>query len=199
VKKLLVVLVALVIFAFSCGGMVVTEEKKTESASGGKKPSVYKEDVVTETLTVEAVDLEKRIVTLRRADGSIFDLNVGEEVRNLPQVKVGDEVVTQYYESLLVQVKKPGPVEGTQVKGTASRAKPGEKPAAMGARQVTVTATVEKIDKKKMIATLKGADGEIVDVKVRDPKHLENVNAGDQVVFTYTEGMAISVETPQKK
>jgi hypothetical protein len=175
------------------------QEKKGQSVSAEKKPRVYKEQVFTETLTVEAIDLEKRIVTLRRADGSIFDLNVGEEVRNLPQVKVGDEVVVKYYESLLVQVKKPGAAEGTQVKGTAARAKPGEKPAAMGARQVTVTATVEKIDKKKMLATLKGADGEVVDVKVRDPKNLENANVGDQVVFTYTEGVAISVEKPQKK
>jgi len=195
----LFVFVAVVIFALSFVGTVSAQEKKTQSASAGKKPSVYKEEVVTETLTVEAIDLEKRIVTLRRADGSVFDLTVGEEVRNLPQVRVGDEVITKYYESIFVQVTKPGAAEGSQVKGTASRAKPGEKPAAMGARQVTVTATVEKIDKKTMIATLRGPDGEVVDVKVQDAKNLENVNVGDQVVFTYTEGVAISVEKPQKK
>jgi co-chaperonin GroES (HSP10) len=195
----LFVFVAVVIFALAFVGTLSAQEKKGQSASAGQKPSVYKEEVVTETLTVEAIDLEKRIVTLRRADGSIFDLNVGEEVRNLPQVKVGDEVITKYYESLFVQVTKPGGAEGSQVKGTAARAKPGEKPAAMGARQVTVTATVEKIGKETMIATLKGPDGEVVDVKVRDPKNLENVNVGDQVVFTYTEGMAVSVEKPQKK
>ena len=195
----LFVFVAVVIFALSFVGTVSAQEKKTQSASAGKKPSVYKEEVVTETLTVEAIDLEKRIVTLRRADGSVFDLTVGEEVRNLPQVRVGDEVITKYYESIFVQVTKPGAAEGPQVKGTASRAKPGEKPAAMGARQVTVTATVEKIDKKTMIATLRGPDGEVVDVKVQDAKNLENVNVGDQLVFTYTEGVAISVEKPQKK
>jgi len=193
------VFVAVVLFALSFGCTVSTQGKKPESASAGKKPSVYKEDVVAETLTVEAIDLEKRIVTLRRADGSIFDLTVGEEVRNLPQVKVGDEVAIKYYQSLFVRVTKPGAAEGSQVKRTAATEKPGEKPAAMATTRVTVTATVEKIDKETMIATLKGADGEVVDVKVRDPKHLENVNVGDQVVFTYTEGMAISVEKPQKK
>jgi hypothetical protein len=199
VKKLHVVLVAPVVFAFSCAGIVVTQEKKTESASAGNKPSVYKEEVVAETLTIEAVDLEKRVVTLKRTDGSVFDLTVGPEVTDLPQAKVGDEVTIKYYQSIFVKVTKPGPAEGPRVKGTAAREKPGEKPAGMDATQVTVTATVEKIDKKTMTATLKGPDGEVVDVKVRDPKHLENVNVGDQVVFTYTEGMAISVETPQKK
>jgi hypothetical protein len=195
----LFVFVAVVIFAFSIVGTASAQEKKAEPASTGQKPSVYKEKVVTATATVEAVDLEKRIVTLRRADGGIFDLIVGPEVRNLPQVKVGDEVVVKYHQSILVQVTKPGAAEGSQVKETVVRAKPGEKPAGMVAKQVTVTATVEKIDKKKMIATLKGPEGKVADVKVRDPKNLENVNVGDQVVITYTEGVAVSVEKPQKK
>jgi len=197
-KKLLVV-VALVIFALSFAVRGVAQQTKPEAPPAGKKPTVYKEQVVTRTATVEAVDLEKRVVTLKRTDGTVFDLAVGPEVRNLPQVKVGDEVVVKYYESLLVQVKKPGAAEGTQVKETMARAKPGEKPAGVVAKQVTVTATVEKIDKKKMIATLKGPEGKVVDVKVRNPKNLENVNVGDQVDITYTEAMAVSVEKPKKK
>jgi len=105
----------------------------------------------------------------------------------------------KYHQSIAVQVTKPGAAEGSQVKETVTRAKPGEKPAGAVAKQVTVTATVEKIDKKKMIATLKGPEGKVVDVKVRDPKNLENVNVGDQVVITYTEAVAVSVEKPKKK
>jgi hypothetical protein len=195
----LFVLVAVVMFALSFAGTVGAQQKKAEPASAGKKPRVFKENVVTATATVEAIDLEKRIVTLKRADGSVFDLEVGKEVRNLPQVKVGDEVVTKYYQSILVQVTKPGAAEGSQVKETLARAKPGEKPAGVVAKQVTVNATVEKIDKKKMTATLKGPEGKVVDVKVRNPKNLENVNVGDQVVITYTEAVAISVEKPKKK
>ena len=195
----LFVFVAVVIFALSFAGTVGAQEKKAEPASAGKKPSVFKENVVTGTATVEAIDLEKRIVTLKRADGSVFDLAVGPQVRNLPQVKVGDEVVVKYYQSIAVQVKKPGATEGSTVKETVTRAKPGEKPAGVVAKQVTVTATVEKIDKKKMIATLKGPEGKVVDVKVRDPKNLENVNVGDQVDITFTEAVAVSVEKPKKK
>jgi hypothetical protein len=193
------VFVAVVIFVLSFAVMGLAQEKKGDTASAGKKPSVYKEKVVTGTATVEAIDLEKRIVTLKRADGSVFDLAVGKEARNLPQVKVGDEVVVKYYESIAVQVTKPGAAEGSQVKETVARAKPGEKPGGAVTKQVTVTATVEKIDKKKMIATLRGPEGKVVDVKVRNPKNLENVNVGDQVVITYTEAVAVSVEKPKKK
>jgi hypothetical protein len=197
--KKLFVFVAVVIFALSFAVTGVAQEKKAKAASTGKKPSVYKEKVVTGTATVEAIDLEKRVVTLRRADGSVFDLTVGQEARNLPQVKVGDEVVAKYYQSIAIRVTKPGAAEGSEVKEAVARAKPGEKPAGAVAKQVTVTATVEKIDKKKMIATLKGPEGKVVDVKVRDPKNLENVQVGDQVVITYTEAVAVSVEKPKKK
>jgi len=190
------VFVAMVIFALSFVGTVSAQEQEAESASAGQKPRAYQEEVVTGTATVEAIDLEKRTVTLRHADGSTFDLAVGPEVRNLPQVKVGDDVVVKYFQSILVQVTKPGAAAGSQVKGTAARAEPGEKPAAVVATNVTVTATVEKIDKKKMIATLKGPEGKVVDVKVQNPKNLENVNVGDRVVITYTEGVAVSVEKP---
>jgi Cu/Ag efflux protein CusF len=197
--KRLFVFVAMVTFALSFAGIGLAQQKKGEAASTGKKPSVYREKVVTGTATVEAVDLEKRMVTLKRADGSLFDLTVGEEVRNLPQVKVGDQVVVKYHESIAIQVTKPGAAEGSEVKETVARAKPGEKPAGAVAKQVTVTATVEKIDRKKMIATLKGPEGKVVDVKVRNPKNLENVKVGDQVVITYTEAVAVSVEKPKKK
>lgn len=72
-------------------------------------------------------------------------------------------------------------------------------PAGAVARQVTVTATVEDISPKKTYVTLKGPEGKTVDVRVRDPKNLENVKVGDQVIITYTEGLAISVEKPKEK
>jgi plasmid maintenance system killer protein len=64
---------------------------------------------------------------------------------------------------------------------------------------VTVTATVEAIDAKKNRVTLKGPEGKTQEIKVKDPKNLVNVKVGDQVVLTYTEALAISVEPAKKK
>jgi hypothetical protein len=79
------------------------------------------------------------------------------------------------------------------------RAKPGEKPAGVMASQVTITATVQAIDTKKPSVTLKGPEGNIKEIKIKDPKRLENVKVGDLVVITYTEALAISVEKVEKK
>lgn len=82
--------------------------------------------------------------------------------------------------------------------GAVATAKPGEKPAGVVANQVTVTTTLEAIDPKKAYVILQGPEGNSVKVKVQDPKNLKNVKVGDQVVITYTEAFAISVDKPKK-
>ena len=157
------------------------------------------EEMVTATATVTKLDLATRMVTLQRADGSLITFRAGESVRNLPQVKVGDEVLATYYESLAYAVKKPGDGEvGTNVEEEATRAKLGERPGGAGGRVTTVTTRIDAIDKSAGTVTLKGADGEAFTVKVRDPKNLERVAVGDLVEITLTEAVAVSVDPPAK-
>lgn len=157
------------------------------------------EEMVTATATVKKLDLETRMVTLQRADGSLITFRAGESVRNLPQVKVGDEVMATYYESLAYAVKRPGDGEvGASVEEEAMRAKLGERPGMAGGRVTTVTTEIEAIDKSARTVTLKGPDGEPFTVKVRDPKNLERVAVGDLVEITLTEAVAVSVDPPAK-
>jgi hypothetical protein len=155
--------------------------------------------VVTLTGTVEAVDLANRVVTIKGSKGRTVELKVGEEAKNLDQVKVGDKVVAKYYESIAFRMKKPGEAEGVKTEQAVATAKPGEVPAGVLANQVTVTATIVDISPKKTYVTLKGPEGKTVDVKVMDPKNLEMVKVGDQVVITYTQALAIALDKPKKK
>jgi hypothetical protein len=195
------VLLAAVVIAFSIGGTAQAgEECATAGASADEKPSVMKESVITATATVQAIDMNTRIVTLKDEEGKTFDIIVGPRAKNLSQVKVGDLVVVTYYESVAVDVYKPGeaPSEMGQA-NVLSTAKPGEQPGGIAASQTTVTATVQSIDKINQTAVLEDPDGKTVTVKVKNPKNLENVDVGDQVVTTYTRAYAISVEKPAKK
>ncbi|MBI1816373.1 MAG: hypothetical protein HYR72_15455 [Deltaproteobacteria bacterium] len=158
------------------------------------------QNVVTVTAKVKAIDQKTRHVTLQRSDGSVVKFVAGDEVRNLAQVKVGDELSVTYYESLAFEVKKPGTaVPGAAMAEEAGRAKLGEKPGAAGARAVTITATIVAIDKAAMTVTLKSADGELNTIKARNPDNLNRVSVGDLVEITYTEALAISVDAPTKK
>jgi hypothetical protein len=46
--------------------------------------------------------------------------------------------------------------------------------------------------------TLKGPEGKLAVVKVQDPANLEKVKVGDELMITYTEALAISVEHVKK-
>jgi hypothetical protein len=197
-KKMLSVITA-VIFSLSIAGVSLAEEQVLLTKGDAKKPSVMKERLVSETATVTAIDLANRIVTLKGPKGKIFDIKAGEEVRNLTQVKTGDKVKVKYYQSVAVEVMAPGLAPGgVQEDVAVGRAKPGEKPAGMVGGQITVTAKVEAIGKKKDSVTLKGPEGKTLTVKIQDPKNLENVKVGDEVVITVTEALAISVEAAKK-
>jgi Cu/Ag efflux protein CusF len=157
------------------------------------------ETVVTASATVEKVDLKTRHVTLRGADGKSITVKAPEEVRNLPQVKVGDEVVIAYYDSVAYEVKPAGSATpGVTVAQDAARAQPGEKPGAYGASAVTLTATIDAIDKAASTVTLKGPEGNTQVFKIRDTAKLDQVKVGDLVQLTYTEAVAVSVEPKPK-
>ncbi len=157
------------------------------------------ERMQTVTATVEKIDLKKRLVTLKGPDGKSVTVEVDERVKNLPQVKKGDQVTVSYYESAAYEVKKPGEAQpGVVVAGALGTAKPGEMPAGVGAHTVTVTSTIEAIDKSVPSVTLKGPDGDLVTVRVRYPEKLAHVKVGDLVEITYTQALAIAVEPPSK-
>jgi len=158
------------------------------------------ESAVQATATVEAVDQTTRMVTLKGPEGNEFTVHAGDQVKNLAQVKKGDLVQVTYYESLAYEVKKPHQgAPGVSVAEDVATAKPGEKPAAVGARAIVVTTTIQALDKKKGTVTLKAPDGTLTIIKARNPANLDKVAVGDLVEITYTEALAIGVEPAPKK
>ena len=158
-----------------------------------------REGLVSETARVKTLDQKTRMVTLEGADGSLVKFRAGDEVRNLAQVKVGDEVTAMYYESVAFQVKKPGDASmGTSVAQEVARAKLGEQPGMAGARVTTLTTKITGIDKQAGTVTLLDPEGGSVTVKARNPANLERVAVGDLVEITLTEAVGVSVQPRAK-
>jgi hypothetical protein len=148
--------------------------------------------------TITAIDAATRAVTLKGPQGKEVTLTAGQEVKNFAQMKVGDQVNVEYVEALTLELKKgsTAPVARTEQAGAAG-AKPGERPAGMAGRQVTIMAEVVGLDAKTQVVTLRGPQ-RTVELKVADPEQFKRVAKGDRVEATYTEAMAIVVE-PAKK
>jgi len=191
-------LAGLLVLSIVAGGWAA--EPAGTSPAKAEPPSWQTSSLVEETATVEAVDQSTRMVTLKGPKGNSVTFKASDEVRNLAQVKVGDEVKFAYYESIAVRVlKKDEAFPATGESTAMARAKPGEKPAGVIGTETSVNATVTAIDKKAKTATLMGENGKSVTVSPLRPEKLDEVKVGDRLVITYTEAVAVKVEKAEKK
>src|SRR5688572_16544423 len=161
------------------------------------KMSTEEEVLVSMTAKVEAVDLEKRELTLKGPLGDVTTVTVDKAVKRLDEVKKGDEVTAKYYVSVAAELREPTPEEKENpimmVTGSAKAPKSAD-PAAGGLRVIKVVATVEGLQRPTRIVTLKGPRGNYMNVRAKDPKRLEKLHLGDTIVVTFTEALAIAVE-----
>ena len=159
--------------------------------------------VLADTTRVEAevvgVDKKSRTVTLKGPEGNVFDVTVGKEVKNFPQIKVGDRVIAEYAEALALKLKKGGGLRETVEKSDMQTAKPGQKPGAVKTREVDFVADVVDVDSKTGTVTILGAKGRVVKLKIKDPAVLAEIKKGDQVEGTYVQATGIIVVPPKAK
>ncbi|MDS4023026.1 MAG: hypothetical protein RKR03_21360 [Candidatus Competibacter sp.] len=175
------------------------QEAKTPAAQQ-PAPDMGIREKITATATVQAVDLEKRQVTLKDSKGKLHTIAVGEEVRNLPQVKVGDRVTLTYYEALAVRLQKDMTGGITEKKATisAGRAEPGQRPAGVVRENVEIVANIIAINKKARKVTLRGPQ-QAITLKVPADIDISKLKVGDQVVAEYVQELAIVVEPAPAK
>jgi hypothetical protein len=151
--------------------------------------------------TVESVDQKGRTVLLRGPDGRLVTVAVGPEVRNLAQVKPGDQVGIKYRESLAVAMAKPGAGAQMSVSSAMSRAKLGEKPGGVGAQTIRVQAKITGVDTEHNTVSFVGPAGQERTVEVADPQmqaFIRTLKAGDIVDVTYTRAVAVAVSAAPK-
>ena len=154
--------------------------------------------------TVETVDQASRHVLLRANDGTMLAVTAGPEVRNLAQVKAGDQVVVQYAEAVAARLARPdqgGSSAPIDVQRSTARSAPGASPGAAAADQVRTTIQVEAVDRANNILTFIGPTGAVRRVAVHDPdaqRFLQTLRPGDRVDIEYTEALAVSVQPMQR-
>jgi hypothetical protein len=161
------------------------------TAAAAQMPKPVTESV-TVTATIEAIDHAKRLVTLKGEKGNLVTMQAGPEVKRFDQLKVGDKVTATYYESIAVNIRKPGEPAPKAAEAGVTPSTGG--PGATAAVQETVTVTVQSIDKANQSVTVKRQDGGVVSMRVQNPKYLEVVKPGDTVDITYTRALLLKAE-----
>ena len=174
---------ALTIAAVAAAQPVWAQDSMASTAQGivtAVKPVQMKAEIV-------GIEAGSRTLTLKGPGGNVVVALVSQRLPGFDDLKVGDQVDVLYKNALLV---KAGKVSGTD-KGSRKRSdKQVVTPTSGGfesARQVEVLATVQKIDRKTRLVTLRGAyqtqtleagpDVDLSDLKVGDTIHAVFVSA----------------------
>jgi len=156
-------------------------------------------EVISLRATVKAVDQKLRKVTLVGPQGNTMRLKVGDEVRNLAQVKPGHQVIVQYHASIAYVLAPQGtklPNDSLTMAGV--RAAPGQMPAGAVGAKVVVTSTVVGVDPLTHTLQLVDPSGGLIrSVDVVTPEGQQNmklIKVGDTITAVISEAVAIAVE-----
>jgi len=194
-KKLLLFSVfALMVVSFSAG--VFAQDGATKMMKK-TDTGVELSGTVVLTATVQAINVNDRLIVLADSAGNVQIVEAGPEVKNFDQIAIGDQVTAEFYESVALQIADPNaePVGG-EAMGVMTAPK-GEKPGMVVIDVISEIVTVEAIDKANQKVKLKGPDGKVATVTV-DPSigDLTKIKVGDKIRITFTEALAISVQKP---
>jgi Cu/Ag efflux protein CusF len=152
-----------------------------------------KVNMLKATATIQAIDSTKRTVTLRDEMGNEDEFAVSQDMQRFNELKVGQQVDITYYESLVLQVVKPGEQGLAPTSETALIRAKGTLPAATLASQDRRTVTITSVDPSVPSVTVTTDDGRSVTRKIEDKSLLDRVKPGDKVDITFTRALITSV------
>ena len=166
--------------------------------TGAQTPGkVSKQQEVTATATITAIDQATRSVTIKDEGGVVDTFTVSPVVKRFNELKVGDTIKATYYESLVFQVRKPGAPAPTPGE-VAAAGRLQNAPGGIAGREATATVTVKAIDRAVPSITVASDAGVTLTRKVADPKNLEGVNVGDKIDITFTQGVMVAAVAAKK-
>jgi hypothetical protein len=151
---------------------------------------------------VDSVDVQKRIVVLKDANGNLVQMNVAKSVNDLDKVKKGDMFVVEHAQAIAVGLTAAGKDAKPGVSGMRSvviSGKGSAKPFEETTTTIFATVKISTIDAKTRIVTFTMPNGEKQKVKV-DPAvlGLEKFKVGDDVIVEFVDEVAIGFVTPKK-
>lgn len=190
-KKAATIGAALMVAAFAAAQPAWAQDAMASAAQG----IVSEVQPVHLKAQIVGIDPGTRTLTLKGPAGNVVVVLVSQQVAGFDQLQIGDRVDVLYKNALLVKADK---VTGAD-KGIRARVDTQVYAPASGgfasARQVEVLATVQKIDHKKRLVTLRGAY-QTQTLEVGPDVDLKGVKVGDTIHAVFVSAAAVQV-TPQ--
>jgi hypothetical protein len=155
-------------------------------------------DAISTTATVVSVDRTKRLVVLKRADGTNVTYKALPNALAFDDIKAGDVVKVSVAEELAVflgQNSVPASA-GADTAKLRVRLPGGTQAVASEVGTVSFTATITAIDDWNDAVTLQLSNGTSKTIKVSEAVNLADVSVGETVSVQSTEAAVVVLEKP---
>jgi len=149
------------------------------------------------SFSVEAVDAQKRLITLKGPQGNVGEYEVGDQVQRLDEIKAGDKINAEYKVAAVAELREPTAEEKAEPVAavtTVERGTAQAPPAAGIARAVRVVTTIDALDPANHSITVKGPEGNTVTAHVEDPAVFDRLTVGQTIVVKFAETLVLSVQ-----
>ncbi len=187
-KKTAVILAT--VLALSSGVLMQTVTATTIGESG-----VVSAEYIKLSATVDAIDYERRAITLKGPDGKAVTLRASKEVKRFGEITPGEPVIAEYLDEVAVIVRKPDGISHPGYLKEVSVTPRGKESDGLPVDTVEALGTVEAIDYTLRTVTLRTADGIVKTYKAdRRVKKLKDIVKGDKVYVRVTEPLAVRIK-----
>ena len=191
-KKASVILAAVVAF----GTGIPTQPVK---AVTGVDKGVVSTDYIVVSATVEAIDYERRTITLKGPGDKTVTLRASKKVKYLDEIKKGDLVSAEYLDAVAVIIRKPDGKSRPGYLKEVTVAPRGKDSDGLPVDMVEALGTVEDIDHDKRTVAFKGPDGSTRTYKADERvTRFRNIVKGDKVYIKATEPLAVRIKPVEK-
>jgi hypothetical protein len=147
------------------------------------------------TGTIEKLNLDKRLMTLKLDNGKKKTLKVDKSVKDLDQFRVGDRVQMSYTEEI-VMMAQPSAEDTEQLGkfGAVDVRWENDKPALVKVDTSVISGKIVAIDSKKRRLTFEDPDGKKKTLKLsRRIKDMDKFKPGDSINMAITDEMVVAV------
>jgi len=176
-------------------GMMLMVSVGAAHADTPKDPKIEK--TTKASVTVTKLDVANRHLTIKDEAGEEYTIDVDPAVRNLAQVEVGDKIDLTYYQSLAASMSKAADPAKATNQIEMQTAREGERPGGTAQSTTSIPVTIVSVDTRKNVVKFRGNDDLVRTTDVLSPEgkaFIRDLKAGDQVMLTYTESVAIAID-----
>jgi hypothetical protein len=166
------------------------------SAWAQQPKTAYTSNVMRTTATVTAINTATRTVTIQGDQGPV-QIQVGPDVKNFNNLKVGDRVNISYYQGIAAKIVKGGKTVSDPAVSTFSTGTPaGMRPSGQVGASATVTAKIQDVNLPTNTVAFTDSNGTTHIVQVKTPEmqsFIRDLKRGDIVQVTFTDSVAVEV------